>query len=183
MYVWACPQTYYADGCTLHTSALSVLLLRTSRRAALVNRSQVLSSGEVVISLSGNGSATAHCCFFWCLRFRERNKKALLVVLETRCMRMYVCTCHSPLKVSILRRLQASSSLFSQGYLLQNCCTQSVEQSRTGMERHFPRIEDPIRDSVHILADPVAYRHDRNYEMWFRLWWRSWWMERRLHIQ
>lgn len=37
------------------------------------------------------------------------------------------------------------------------------------MDRHFLRIEDPIRDSVHILADPVVHGHDQNNEMRFRL--------------
>lgn len=138
------------------------LCLRTSSRAALGNRIQGLSCGEAIVSLSWNGFASAHYRFFWCLRFRERNRKALLEVLETRCMRMYVCTCSSPFKVTILRYLQASSSLVSHRYLLQNCCTQSMEHSCPWMKRHFPRIEDPIHDSVHILADPVAHRHDRN---------------------
>lgn len=138
------------------------LCLQNSSRAALGNRIQGLSCGEAIVSLSGNGFASAHYCFFWCLRFRERNKKALLEVLETRCMRMYVCTCPSPFKVTILRYLQASSSLVSHRYLLQNCCTQPMEHSCPWMKRHFPRIEDPIHDSVHILADPVAHRHDQN---------------------
>lgn len=39
------------------------LCLRSSSRAALGNRIQVLSYGEVNISLSGNGSVAAHYCF------------------------------------------------------------------------------------------------------------------------
>lgn len=41
------------------------LCLRTSSRAALGNRIQGLSCGEAIVSLSGNGSASVHYCFFF----------------------------------------------------------------------------------------------------------------------
>lgn len=43
----------------------ATLCLQTSSQAALGDRIHGLSCGEVVISLSGNGSASVHYCFFF----------------------------------------------------------------------------------------------------------------------
>lgn len=67
----------------------ATLCLRTSSQAALGNRIHGLSCGEVVISLSGNGSASVHYCFF----FDAYDSGNVTKRLCWRCWRLAVWGC------------------------------------------------------------------------------------------